>query len=243
MELHIFEDKDILIETCTKFICSHVQRSIEAQGYCNLVLAGGNSPRPLYERLAAKPYKDRVDWSKVFFFFGDERYVEVDSADLNSHMAEQTLFQPLNIPQENIFKVDTSLSVEEAAADYMRTIETHFQFHKICFDLILLGLGEDAHTASLFPFTKVLYDSEATVRSLYLEQKNLYRITMTAPLINQASHILFVTYGKNKAEAVNMVIKGKKDAEKYPGQLIKPEAGELHWFLDAAAAIRISMDH
>ena len=243
MELHVFEDKDILIETCTKFICSYIQKSIKAQGYCNLVLAGGTSPRPLYQRLAAKPYKDRVDWSKVFFFFGDERYVEVDSADLNSHMAEQTLFRPLNIPQENIFKVDTSLSVEEAAADYMRTIETHFQFHKICFDLILLGLGEDAHTASLFPFTNVLNDSEPTVRSLYLEQKNLYRITMTAPLINQASHILFLTYGKNKADAVNMVIKGKKDAEKYPSQLIKPEAGELHWFLDAAAATKISMDH
>jgi 6-phosphogluconolactonase len=172
----------------------------------------------------------------VYFFFGDERYVPADHANSNFLMVKKALFDPLKIANENTFAVDTSLSPAEAAVDYEQRIRSHFQNKACKFDMILLGLGDNSHTASLFPHTAVLHEKESLVKEIYVQEVNMYRITFTAPLINEAHCIAFLVYGASKAEAVGNILHGPANIEMYPAQLIKPIGGELHWFLDGPAA-------
>ena len=146
-------------------------------------------------------------------------------------MVQETLFNPLHISQDKIFKIDTALSPNEAAAKYMEVIKDHFKGNAPQFDLIILGLGDNAHTASLFPYLSVLTETSATVKEVFLQEENRYRITMTAPLINKAHHIAFLVYGKSKAEAVRHVLKDFIDIQKYPAQLILPINGDLTFAL------------
>ncbi len=236
MQLHIFREKNELIEALVEFMIAKINRALDQQGYCNLVLAGGNSPQSVYEKLASPEHRIRIDWSKVFLFFGDERYVSAEHEDYNGGMVFRALVDPLDISESQVFNVDTSLSPEKAAARYMDVILTHFKYGSLNFDLVLLGLGDDVHTASLFPFTDVLSSSEPAVKAVYLKEKMVYRITMTAPLINQAKDVAFLTFGANKATAVRKAIKGARDFNRFPAQLIQPVQGGLHWFIDEAAA-------
>lgn len=235
--MEIFKDVDELIQTLANVICGISKEAIAARGQFNFVLSGGSSPRKLYELLASSTYKTKIDWSKTYFFFGDERFVPENDVQRNSLMAKMALFEPLNIPESHIFKVDTSDSPEKSAQNYAKRIETHFQKKPIKFDFILLGLGDNAHTASLFPNTSVLDETEATVKSVFVEELGMNRITMTASLINQANHIAFLVFGKNKAEAVYHVLKDKTgSAKQYPARLISVEKNKTEWFLDTAAA-------
>ena len=151
-------------------------------------------------------------------------------------MAKQTLFEPLQIDESKIFYIGTSLSPEQEAANYTDAIFSYFGERQTKFDLVLLGLGDNAHTASLFPHTDVLYEEEAIVRPVYLENQQVYRITLTAPIINEAHTIAFLVYGQSKAAAVQQVLKGEKNIERFPAQLIQPLDGTVNWFLDEAAA-------
>ena len=237
MEQHIFKQVDELVNALAKTIQSVAQEAVAARGQFNFVLAGGNSPRRLYELLSSDPFKNNIDWSKTWFFFGDERFVPANDRQRNSLMAQQALFDPLKIAPSHIFTVDTNRSPSAAAQHYSETIAAHFHHQPVHFDFVLLGLGDDAHTASLFPFTSVLKATEPTVKAVFLKEKEIYRITMTAPLINQSRHIAFMVFGKNKAEAVAHVLKESSDLpQKYPAQLIRPKSGKVLWFLDEQAA-------
>ncbi|MDB5249831.1 MAG: 6-phosphogluconolactonase [Segetibacter sp.] len=174
-----------------------------------------------------------------FFFFGDERYVPLDHADSNALMAKKALFDPLHISEKQVFTVDTSLEPDEAAYDYQKKIEKHFAVKEPQFDLVLLGLGDDAHTASLFPETDVINIDKAGVTDVFLPGKKVFRITFTAPLINRAHHINFLVFGSSKADAVRHVLHDDKDYYKYPAQLIQPVDGDVVWFMDEAAAMEI----
>jgi 6-phosphogluconolactonase len=239
MELHIYKSADDVITGLADFFVGTVNKAIATTGECNLVLSGGNSPKHLYELLTSPSYKNKIDWSKIWFFFGDERYVPFDDKDNNGLMAKQSLFDPLNIDEARIFYINTALAPEAAATDYAKKIMAHFGQNPIQFDLILLGLGDNSHTASLFPHTKVLYEMKALMSSVFIEELKAYRITMTAPLINEAHEIVFLVYGASKAAAVHHILKGEKDIDNYPAQLIEAEEGTVHWFLDEAAAVQI----
>ena len=156
-------------------------------------------------------------------------------------MVEDSLFLPLKISKSQIFKVDTTLSPDNAAAAYFEVIQSHFNGKPIQFDLILLGLGDNAHTASLFPFTAVLKEKTVNVKSVFLKEQEVYRITMTAPLINQSKKIAFLVYGKDKAIAVSEILEGDVDTNKYPAKLINPLNGDVVWFLDEPAAALINV--
>lgn len=237
MKLHIRNQADELIRELANYIQSVAQEAIASHGQFNFVLSGGSSPRRLYELLSSADYKDKIDWKNTYFFFGDERFVPENDEERNSLMAKKALFDPLKIPDSHIFKVDTTGSPEEAAKNYFATLSKHFKQNPIQFDLILLGLGDDAHTASLFPSTSVLEEKEATIRSVYLKDKDVYRITMTAPLINQAKHLAFLVFGKDKAEAVAHVLEGTVGSEHhFPARLIRPQTAENQWFMDAEAS-------
>ncbi len=236
MKLHVYDTEQGVIKGLADFFIKKVNHSIRTNDECSVVLSGGNSPKKLYQLLASDEYKNEVNWSKVSFFFGDERYVPFNNAESNGLMARQTLFEPLNIDESKIFYIGTSLSPEHDAANYTDAIFNYFGERQPKFDLILLGLGDNAHTASLFPFTNVLHEQTTLVREVFLEDKKIYRITMTAPLINDAHNIAFLVYGKTKAEAVRHVLKGEKNIDLYPAQLIQPLDGTANWFMDKEAA-------
>ena len=141
-------------------------KAIEEKGRCEVSLSGGNSPKQLYELLEAG-YCDKIDWSSVYFFFGDERYVPFNDPQSNGLMAKKTLFDPLHISDDQIFYINTSLPLEEAAKDYESRLKEHFGDSKIVFDIVLLGLGDNSHTASLFPHDLVLHEKTALVKEMY----------------------------------------------------------------------------
>jgi len=236
MKINVFKTVQELLVAMADYFVSTAKSSISSRKEFNVALSGGSSPKKLYEILASSDFKHQVEWDKVNFFFGDERYVPADDPDNNALMVKKALFDPLNISSSNIFTINTSLPPEEAAKKYTLTIANHFKDQKIRFDLVLLGLGDNSHTASLFPYTSVLSDKSASVKAVFLEEQNVYRITMTAPLINQARQIAFLVYGEAKTDAVRHVLEDVIDTEKYPAQLIHPEKGDLRWYLDEAAA-------
>ena len=235
MELNIFNNENEVLAALAEHFVKIANESIAARGKFSVALSGGNSPKKLYELLASS-YHDKVNWEKVYFFFGDERYVPQTDKDSNYLMVKRALFDPLYISPSNIFPVDTTLSPREAAEKYQEEIEAFFDDEELSFDLILLGLGDNSHTASLFPFTPVLHDRTPGVKEVFLPDQQVYRITLNAPLINEARHIAFLVYGEAKAVAVHHVIEDDEDIEEYPAQLIEPIVGEIQWFLDKAAA-------
>jgi 6-phosphogluconolactonase len=235
MKLNIFNNENEVLAALAAHFVKIANESIAAHGKFSVALSGGNSPKKLHELLASS-FHDKVEWDKVYFFFGDERYVPQTDKDSNYLMAKNTLFAPLNISPSNIFPVDTSLSPKEAAEKYEEEIETFFDDGELSFDLILLGLGDNSHTASLFPFTPVLHDRTPGVKDVFLQDQQVYRITLNAPLINEAQHIAFLVYGEGKAIAVHHVLEDDEDIEEFPAQLIEPIVGEIQWFLDTAAA-------
>lgn len=236
--IRIFTSPEAVLPALADFIVSLSKVSIEREGRFNLVLSGGNSPKRLYELLASTSYRNKIEWARVFFFFGDERYVPPDHKDSNFLMAKNTLFDPLKIADDHVFGIDTSLPPAESAIAYENQIRKHFA-NSCSFDLILLGLGDNSHTVSLFPHTTVLHERKALVKEIFVKEVNMYRITFTAPLINLAHAVAFLVYGESKAEAVHHILEDSPNVEEYPAQLIKPENGELHWYLDTAAAARI----
>ena len=239
--IHIYKTEKELLNAIANYFIQSAKESIETDGQFNVALSGGNSPKKLYQLLSSTLYKNKVEWKKVNFFFGDERYVPENDSQRNSFMVEDSLFRPLKISDSQIFKVDTTLSPDNAAAAYFELIQSHFKEKPIQFDLILLGLGDNAHTASLFPFTAVLTEKTINVKSVFLKEQQVYRITMTAPLINQSKKIAFLVYGKDKAIAVSEILEGDVDANKYPAQLINPLNGDVDWFLDEPAAALINV--
>lgn len=239
MKLNVFSTEEEVLQRLADYFITVAQQSISANGSFSVALSGGSSPKKLYELLASI-YKDNIDWNKAYFFFGDERYVPSTDPESNYLMAKKALFDPLAIAEKQIFPVDTSLGPEMAARKYAEVIQNFFKGGEIRFDLVLLGLGDNSHTASLFPNTPVLHDEIQSVKEVYLEDKKVYRITLNAPLINQAHHIAFLVYGEGKAEAVRHVIEDSTDINNFPAQLIKPADGELKWFLDEAAASKLT---
>ena len=239
MNLLIYKTQAELFEDLVDYIINIADQSIQEKDCFNFVLTGGNSPKALYEMLATT-YKDKIDWTKVYFFFGDERNVAPNHESYNGLMAKKAILAPLNIPADHIFYVDTTLEPEKAAIEYHKAIVDHFDGGDLTFDLILLGMGDDAHTASLFPGTSILKSREVEIDSVYVDKLSTYRISFTAPLINKAKNIVFLVFGEGKAEAVKHVIEDKeKNTDLYPTQLINPIDGNVTWFLDSEAASKL----
>lgn len=240
MNLHVFPTADATLEALAAYFVTAATQAVAARGRFTVALSGGSSPKKLYELLASEAYRGQVAWEKVYFFFGDERNVPQTSPDSNYLMAKKALFDPLNIRSAQVFAVDTRLAPAEAAAQYGVAVEEFFQENPAHFDLILLGLGDNAHTASLFPNTPVLHDKAVGVKEVWLPVEQVFRITFTAPLINQARAVAFLVYGAGKAEAVAQVLGSEQNIEQYPAQLIAPVSGTADWFLDEAAASELA---
>ncbi|AMR27786.1 6-phosphogluconolactonase [Hymenobacter psoromatis] len=237
--LQVFATPDEVLRALAEYFVAAAGRAVAARGRFAVALSGGSSPKKLYELLASPAYHEQVAWEQVYFFFGDERNVPQNSPDSNYLMAKTTLLDPLGIRPAQVFAVDTRLPPAEAAAQYGVAVEEFFGEEKAEFDLVLLGLGDNAHTASLFPHTPVLHDKAVGVKEVWLPVEQVFRITFTAPLINQARAVAFLVYGAGKAEAVQQILEFPRDVEQYPAQLIEPASGPTDWFLDEAAAQKL----
>ena len=180
-------------------------------------------------------------YQNVLFFFRDERYVPANNPASNYQMVKKVLFEPLGIKEDHIFPVDTTLQPALAAERYMAAITDYFKDADTIFDLVLLGLGDNSHTASLFPFTPVLHEQIATVKEVFIPDQQVYRITFTAALINKATNVAFLVYGESKAQAVYNILEEERDIDTYPAQLIQPLNGDPEWYLDEAAARKIKV--
>ncbi|MBD0337445.1 MAG: 6-phosphogluconolactonase [Cyanobacteria bacterium Co-bin13] len=236
--VEILPDKAALIERSLAVVLSVINDAIAERDRCTLALAGGSTPKPLYEALVQQD----LPWQKLYIFWGDERYVPIDHPDSNAGMAKTAWLDQVPIPPEQIFPMPTDSADPEAAAQqYEQTLKTVFPDAAETvpqLDLILLGMGDDGHTASLFPHTDAL-----NVRDRLITVGNKDgqpRITFTLPLINRARSVLFLTAGANKQQALSQVFAADADAAMYPSRLIRPE-GELWWLLDEAAGAALQL--
>ncbi|CAN5581658.1 6-phosphogluconolactonase [soil metagenome] len=234
--IQIFKDKKGLSKAAADIFVQTANEAIADKGIFFVALTGGSSPEILYKMLAEPLYLDQVDWKKVWIFWGDERWVPPDDKRSNAGMAFKLLLDHVSIPQNQIFVMwDKDQEPEEFALTYQKFIEQKMGKPPE-FDLILLGMGEDGHTASLFPETEVLKERSKMVSAYYLKDQNKYRITLTAPIINLSKKIVFLVFGSNKAHALREVLEGEYNPDKYPAQLIKPIQGQIVWLVDKAAA-------
>jgi 6-phosphogluconolactonase len=219
--------------------------STRARGRVDVALSGGSTPRALHGLLASAPYRERVEWQRVQFYWGDERCVPPDSAESNYRMGRETLLSLLPIQPEQVHRMRGELPPDEAAAQYERELRESMglasgQLPR--FDLIFLGMGPDGHTLSLFPQTAALHVTDRSVTANYVPKLDTHRITLTYPTANNAAHVAFLVAGADKAEALAAVLAGPRDTETYPSRLISPTDGELFWFVDRAAAANLRTD-
>lgn len=239
----IYPDSSVLAQTAVQAICDSAACAISERGVFHFVLSGGSTPKAVYSLLAQDLYRSNIDWSNVHLWWGDERSVPPNHPDSNYLMVRDSLIQYVNIPAEHIHRIQAELNPAQAAQLYESELEKVFQSETLpCFDLILLGLGEDGHTASLFPGTSALYEHQRWVIENYIEKLDVWRITLTLPLLNCAKQMMVLVNGKNKAQIVKHVLQGDPSLATYPIQLIQPVQGQLIWLLDSDAANQIQLE-
>jgi 6-phosphogluconolactonase len=239
MKIKIFEEEIFFVETA-KLLQSIAKKAIKKKGKCTVALAGGSTPQKLYELLITDDFRNQIDWENIYFFFGDERDVSPISAKSNFRLANEHLLAPLNIEKENIFRWQTEIiNAVEVAQIYEKTIRKFFELENDefpRFDLIFLGMGDDGHTASLFPFSDALLEKKKIVVANYVEKLDTNRLTFTYPTINNAANVVFTVTGSGKAKALKEVLEGENNCEKFPSQCVTVNNGELFWMVEKSAA-------
>ncbi len=238
--LHVFQTKEALSKEAADLFLKTALEAVQENGRFTVALTGGSSPVLLHKLLAQSPYREQVPWEKTFVFWGDERWVPLTDDKSNAKMAMDTLLSHVQVPEAQVYPMWGDAAPEAFAEQYEELLRNHFKGSAPAFDLILLGMGDDGHTASLFPGTDVLHEESRWVQAYYLAPQAMHRVTLTAPLLNQGKKILFLTFGENKAKALHEVLEGDRNPEQYPSQLIQPQNGEVLWFVDEAAASQLS---
>lgn len=238
----VFDTMETLTAATADFIIEQAAHAMNNHGRFTLVLSGGNTPSALYSLLSTPAYRNKMPWKNTFIFWGDERFVPLDNKWSNAGNAYSLLLNHIEIPPGNIYPVAVNTSPHRAALDYESMVKSFFGKEAPRFDLVLLGLGEDGHTASLFPGSDVVFEKERLVKEVYATEKKMYRITMTPVLINQAHAIVFLVAGSGKAEILRVVTADEKYPERFPAQIIAPQDGTLRWFADKKAAALLPAD-
>jgi 6-phosphogluconolactonase len=235
----VFSTIEAMNRSAAQLIVDLAEESVTERGRFIICLSGGDTPKGLYTLLSMKPYCDLVPWTNTFVFWSDERFVPADDERNNAFMATSAFLSKTDIPSSNVFPFPVNLPPADAAKKYEETLQVFFGNEDPCFDLILLGLGKNGHTASLFPGTAVLHEKSHWVKEVFVEELKMFRITMTAMLINKARHILFLVKGNDKSAILKTILTAPLRPEKYPVQLICPEQGDVSWYVDYQAASRL----
>lgn len=239
--VHKHSDAQEVHEQAAKRFVQLAVAAIDRESRFTVALAGGSTPRALYERLTRPPYRTQMDWSKVAFFWGDERCVAPSNVHSNYRMARAALLEPLAIVAQQVHRMPAEQDDLDAAArryqsDIAQAFDVTPEGEPPCLDLVLLGLGADGHTASLFPQTQALQETHRWVVPNAAPALQTCRLTMTPRIINRAAHVLFVVVGADKAGALAEVLEGPYAPQRLPAQLISPASGRLEWLVDEPAA-------
>jgi len=239
--LIIVENAEALSRAAANILVAQAVSTLRKRKCFSLALSGGSTPKPLYVRLAEDSSLSRkLDWGQIHFFWGDERPVPPDHPESNYRMAFEALLSKVEVPPANVHRVRAEeAEAEKVAEDYEKELIRFFRLSAgelPRFDCVLLGMGADGHTASLFPQTAALHEKERLVVSNWVDKLQSYRITLTIPVLNQADQVIFLVSGEQKAEALREVLQGKYEPMRYPAQFIKPVRGRLLWLVDRPAA-------
>lgn len=240
-----FPDAEAVARHATSRFVRLAKQAIWDRGVFQVALAGGSTPRRTYELLATPAVARKVEWNSVQIYFGDERAVEPDHPDSNFHTAHVALLDGIGLHSSQVHRLAGERGdLARSARDYEEQLSRSFAVKRgqgfPRFDLIMLGMGKDGHTASLFPFTEALNEREAWVVRNEVPQLNTERLTLTAPVINAARHVMFLVAGEDKAEALERVLEGPQNPVEFPSQMIAPLDGDLWWLVDEAAAGHLS---
>lgn len=236
MEIHVYDNKEKLTTALADWICNDIQRVHQNQEFYSWALSGGETPKSLYKMLAEPAFREKIDWNRIQIFWGDERVVPFTDERNNAKWAFDLMLNHVPIPKENIHIMRTDIEPKFAVDEYRILLKNYFQASEKTFDLALLGIGNDGHTLSIFPGSPLIGRHENWVNTGYNAEQQTFRITLMPDMINQSSAVVFMVEGKNKSKVLNEIINGEKNPNTLPAQLIQPENGNLHWFLDADAA-------
>ena len=245
-KIRIHADAEAMNRVAAETIVEHISETLQTGDVYTIALSGGSTPERLYALLADdNRLQEQIPWERVHFFWGDERHVSPDHPDSNYRMAHNALLSKISIPSSNIHRIRTEDSdANRAAADYEQEIRRFFKIdagQMPRFDCVLLGMGPDGHTASLFPGTSALEETKRLAVANWIERFQSYRITLTLPLFNNADRILFLVGGAEKAGTLKVVLEGNSKTARFPVQLIQPTHGEVTWFLDQSAADQLAL--
>lgn len=238
IDLRRFEDGAELARAAAEEFTRRAADAARARSRFSVALSGGSTPRRLYRLLAdpAQPFRDRIDWSATYVFWGDERHVPPDHPDSNYRMAREALLDVVPLPAGNVHRMrGEEADAAHAARSYEEELRSFFSGPPR-FDLVLLGLGADAHTASLFPGSEAVREREHWVVAPWVEKLASWRLTLTPAVFDRAAAVIFLVQGEEKAEALRAVLEGDPDPDRYPAQAVRPESGDLLWLVDDAAA-------
>jgi len=232
--IKVFETPDGLSRNAAVDLVNMLNEYIKKKGTCTIVLSGGNTPIKIYWYIAEN-FTEKVDWTKVYFFWGDERCVPPDDDDSNFKSANLNLLTKIGIPGRNIFRIKGELSPKQAADEYEEELKKFFLGQRLpSFDVVLLGIGSEGHTASLFPGSKAMKENNRWVIEDYIQKLKSWRITLTVHVLNNSRDIVFIAGGKNKSNIINKILKNR-DPE-LPASMIKPTTGRVSFYLDKDAA-------
>ncbi len=235
-EIHVVPDAAALAEAAAREFARAASDAVGDRGIFRVVLAGGSTPRALYRRLAGARWRRAVSWNRARFFFGDERCVPPDHERSNYGMARRTLLEPLGIPARQVLRMRGEEEPERAARAYEEAIRRRFSGRPARFDLVLLGLGEDGHTASLFPSTAALAECRRLVAANDVPRLSEWRLTLTFRALNAARRVIFLVSGPEKARAAATILEKQRGYRDLPASAVSPSRGTLLWLLDEAAA-------
>lgn len=237
--IEVYATKAQLSEAVARVFEDTIADALENRGVCTLVLAGGRTPRDVYARLAGSA-RSGIDWERVHLFWDDERTVPPDHPDSNYGMAEAALIAHIAIPDGNVHRIRGEIDPKKAAQEYSRVIRSVTSTAHPRFDLVLLGIGENGHTASLFPGTEAVTEQELPVTAVYVPELRTWRITLTLPIINAARRVLFMVSGRSKANIVRQLDSLDAPSDRLPASLVRPREGDAVWMLDEEAASLLS---
>ena len=239
--IEVVNDAGELASTGAELFARQAEEAVAAHGRFTVALAGGTTPNTLYEQLATG-FRDVVPWQAIHFFWGDERHVPPTHPDSNFRAANAAMLAKVPVPEAHVHRILGELPSAAAASDYERTLRRAFALNGVVlpvFDLVLLGLGPDGHTASLFPGGDAMRQTERLVLAPWVETFRTYRITLSLPVLNRASLVVFLVSGAGKADVLHAVLEGPNRPDALPAQAVRPSNGQVIWLVDRAAAAQL----
>lgn len=232
----IYNDPESLSRAAADLFVKQAREAVDRRGRFTVALSGGNTPLRTYQLLARPPWRDQAPWPHIHFFWSDERCVDMDDDRSNAGMARRTLLRHVPVEPARVHPIQCDQDPEAGALAYNEILQIYLPLAAPTLDLVFLGLGNNGHTASLFPYNPALEENVLWAADVFVIEEQMHRVTLTPVLINASRTVVFLVYGREKAQILKTIVEGPSDAQRLPAQLIRPRNGRLIWMVDRSAA-------